>query len=212
MRIQTWVLSGVVALAFAVPASAVPSITLTKTVGTAAGCATTDEITVDFGTSVNYCYQVKNNSGNTTFNLHTLFDDVLGTLVGPNQMQNLAPGQTRTEIFPHVVNTTTTNTATWTAMSSAVITYTVGVANSPAVSAMSTDFATVNVLEMGDGACDDGVDNDDNGTIDCADPGCAGAAVCRTQAPVIGTMGLVTVAILLLLIGNVALVARRRRS
>jgi hypothetical protein len=205
-------LSGVVALAFAVPASAIPSITLTKTVGTAPGCAATDNITVAAGTSVNYCYQVKNNSGSTTFNLHTLFDDVLGTLVGPNQMQDLTPGQTRTEIFPYVVNVTTVNTATWTAMSSTLLTNTVGTANSPAVSAMSSDSATVDVPETGDGACDDGLDNDGNGIIDCADPSCAGAGVCRTQAPVIGTTGLVIVGILLLLIGNVALVTRRRRS
>lgn len=200
MRFRGWMLSGALAITLAVPAYGEPSIVLTKTVGTAPGCATTDNITVAFGTSVNYCYQVENN-GSVTLNSHTLFDDVLGVLVGPNEMTDLTPGQVRTEIFPFVVNTTTTNTATWTAMSSTLITTAVGVAD-----------ATVNVLEMGDDACDDGEDNDGDGAIDCADSDCMGTAVCRVPAPVVGTTSLLIVAMLLLVIGNFALVARRRRS
>lgn len=214
MRIRGWMLSGIFSVVLAVPAHAgIPvSIVMTKTVGTAPGCATTDNITVDVGATVNYCYQVQN-TGSTTLNLHTLTDDVLGTLVGPNQMQDLTPGQVRTEIFSSgPINQTVTNTAVWTAMTSTIITYTVEAANGPVTMATSQDSATVNVLEMGDDACSDGIDNDGNNATDCADSSCADAAVCRAQAPVVGSTGLVVVAILLLVVGNFALVSRRRRS
>jgi hypothetical protein len=207
-------LSSAFSILLAVPAHAgwTPtfSIVLTKTVGTAPGCAATDNITVDAGATVNYCYQVQN-TGSADLDSHTLVDDVLGVLVGPNEMDNLTPGEVRTEIFPFVVNVTTTNTATWTAMSSTIITYTAG-ANGPVAVATAMDSATVNVLEEGDGACDDGLDNDGDLVIDCADSDCAGAAVCRAQAPVLGSTGLLIVAVLLLVIGNLALVSRRRRS
>jgi hypothetical protein len=201
-------LLGAVSLVFAVPAKAgIPyAIVLTKTVGVAPGCATTDDITVDAGTVVHYCYQVKN-TGYMTLNVHTLTDDVLGTLVGPNQLQDLAPGQIRTEVFSSSVNATVTNTATWTAMSSTVYYGT----SQAVMTATSMDAATVNVLEMGDGACSDGIDNDGDTIVDCADPDCADAAVCRAQAPAIGTTGLLVAAVLLLVIGNLALVSRRRR-
>ncbi len=43
--------------------------------------------------------------------------------------------------------------------------------------------------EQGEGQCSDGIDNDNNGLIDCLDPGCSNAEVCRqncnAQAPVI---------------------------
>jgi hypothetical protein len=216
MQFRGWMLSGALSILLAVPASAgwvvpVPtfSIVLTKTVGVAPGCATTDNIEVPAGTSVNYCYQVQN-TGTATLDSHTLVDDVLGVLVGPNEMDDLTPGEVRTEIFPFVVNVTTTNTATWTAMSSTIITYTAG-ANGPVTTATAMDSATVNVPETDD-ACDDGLDNDGDLIIDCADSDCAGAAVCRAQAPVVGSTGLFVVAVLLLIIGNMALVSRRRRS
>lgn len=214
MRNRGWMLSGIFSILLAVPAHAVPtaSIVLTKTVGTAPGCAPTDNITVDVGAMVNYCYQVQN-TGSTTLNVHTLTDDVLGTLVGPNQMQDLTPGQIRTEIFSSgPINQTVSNTAVWTAMTSTIITYTVGAVNGSVITATAQDSATVNVLEMGDDACGDGIDNDQNGVTDCADSSCADAAVCRAQAPVVGSTGLIVVAILLLVIGNFALVSRRRRS
>jgi len=210
MRFRECTLLAAISILFAVPVQAVDtfSIILTKTVGTGAGCATTDNITVDAGTLVNYCYQVQN-TGWTTLNSHTLVDSELGTLVGPNQIQDLDPGQVRTEIVPAgPINVTVTNTATWTAMTSAIYGYG---SSSPANMATAMDSATVNVLEMGDGACDDGLDNDDDNIIDCADPDCAGTAVCRAQAPVVSSTGLLVVAVLLLVIGNLALVARRRR-
>jgi hypothetical protein len=95
-------------------------------------------------------------------------------------------------------------------MSSTIITYTAG-ANGPVTTATAMDSATVNVPETDD-ACDDGLDNDGDLAIDCADSDCMGAAVCRAQAPVVGSTGLFVVAVLLLIIGNMALVSRRRRS
>ena len=60
-------------------ASAGPAIALTKTVGTVpAVCAATDTITVASGTPVYYCYDVEN-TGDVTFEFHTLDDDQLGS-------------------------------------------------------------------------------------------------------------------------------------
>jgi len=49
-----------------------------KTVGTVPGvCAGTDSVTVSTGTQVYYCF-VATNTGNVTFNYHSLVDDHLG--------------------------------------------------------------------------------------------------------------------------------------
>jgi uncharacterized repeat protein (TIGR01451 family) len=97
---------------------AAPSITLTKTVGTVSGvCAATSSISVVAGTTVYYCYEVTN-TGNTTLNLHDLTDDQLGTLFS-GLAYALTPGSSVNTVaaglsIPAVINTTTTNTATWT--------------------------------------------------------------------------------------------------
>ncbi len=70
------------------------------------------------GTTVYYCYEVTN-TGDVTLGLHTLADDVLGTIFsGLNYV--LTPGSSVNTVqaglsIPYVVNTTTTNTGTWTA-------------------------------------------------------------------------------------------------
>ncbi|MER2600278.1 MAG: proprotein convertase P-domain-containing protein, partial [Caldilineales bacterium] len=94
-----------------------PAIVMTKTVGTVPGvCATTSKVTVPSGTTVYYCYQVEN-SGNVTMTVHSLVDDQLGTLL-TNSAYVLPPGAVSD---PFIVNAsidiTTTNTATWTAVS-----------------------------------------------------------------------------------------------
>ena len=95
-----------------------PAIELNKTVGTVPGvCATTSKVTVPYGTSVYYCYQIQN-TGNVTLNLHSLVDDQLGTLAN-NLPYVLPPGGFSPQVIvPDTAVITVTNTATWTAASS----------------------------------------------------------------------------------------------
>ncbi len=100
-----------------------PSIIVTKTVGTAPGvCATTSEITVTYGTTVYYCYAVQN-TGNITLTAHYLTDDVLGTILN-NFNYPLAPGASVNTIaagltISQVVTQTVVNTADWVAYADA---------------------------------------------------------------------------------------------
>jgi hypothetical protein len=96
-------------------ASAGPAIALTKTVGTVpATCAATDTITVGSGTPVYYCYTVEN-TGDVTFEFHTLEDDQLGTLFA-NFPQTLPPAATFEFIVEETISgASVTNTGTWTA-------------------------------------------------------------------------------------------------
>lgn len=118
----------------------VPSISLTKTVGTAPGvCAATNAIAVPAGTTVYYCYTVQN-TGTATLNLHDLVDDRLGAIFS-GLSYSLTPGSSVDTVaaglsIPAVMNATTTNTATWTA-------YNTGPVNS--VQAQAS--ATVTVLQ-----------------------------------------------------------------
>ncbi len=117
-------------------------ISLQKTVGTVDGvCAATDEITVTAGTTVYYCYTVTN-TGDVTLNLHDLDDDQLGTILnGFNHA--LTPGSSVSTVaaglsIPAVINTTTTNVASWTAFN--------GSPTAPSDVATAQASATVNVL------------------------------------------------------------------
>jgi hypothetical protein len=128
-----------------------PAITLMKTVGTVPGvCSDTTEITVSPGTMVYYCYTVTN-TGNVTLNLHNLVDDSLGTIFsGLNYA--LTPGSSVNTVaaglsIAAVINTTTTNTATWTA-------YNVGAAQTTAQASATviveeTDKAIPTLSEWG---------------------------------------------------------------
>ncbi len=90
------------------------SILLTKTVGTDPGaCATTDSITVASGTTVTYCYEVEN-TGDQSFDSHTLDDDQLGTLLS-NFPMTLDPGNSFAVTETAQILATTLNTAVWTA-------------------------------------------------------------------------------------------------
>lgn len=99
---------------------AVPqSITLAKTVGTAPGvCATTSDISVSAGTTVYYCYTVTNNTSSTLVT-HSLTDDKLGAVL-TDVAADLAPGASTNTVtlgktVSAVIDSTTTNNATWTA-------------------------------------------------------------------------------------------------
>jgi subtilisin-like proprotein convertase family protein len=113
------------------------SIELTKTVGTDPGvCASTDEITVDGGDVVYYCYEVSN-TGDVPLPLHDLVDDQLGTIFA-GLSYNLLPGESVNTVaagltISQTIYLTTTNTAVWTAYDGSAFT------------AAATAAATVNV-------------------------------------------------------------------
>ena len=127
----------VVPVVLDVTGTANPAISLAKTVGTVNGvCATTDAITVSPGTTVYYCYEVTN-IGNVELTTHDLADDQVGTIFSGTAYV-LAPGASVNTVtlgvtVSAVINTTTTNTATWTG-------HTV-----TGLSAQATDSATVTV-------------------------------------------------------------------
>jgi hypothetical protein len=93
-----------------------PAIVMTKTVGTVpATCATTSSISAPYGSTVYYCYTVEN-TGNITLTHHTVVDDVMGTVLGPDASYDLVPGATFSFIESYTLMTeTVTNVAVWTA-------------------------------------------------------------------------------------------------
>lgn len=133
-----------------VEAAANPAITLNKTVGTVpAVCAATNQISVPYGTSVYYCYQVQN-TGNVTMTMHSLVDDQLGTLA-TNLPYVLPPGAFSPQIIvPDTAVIAVTNTATWTAASS--VGYTVD-------TNAAFNYIPINTTGTGLGLTDDGEAN-----------------------------------------------------
>jgi hypothetical protein len=94
----------------------VPDMTFDKTVGLDAGsCAATDEISVPAGgggTDVTYCYSIEN-TGNVSLTYHTVEDDQLGTVLGPDEMVDIGPGETDYFTATATITGTTVNVATW---------------------------------------------------------------------------------------------------
>jgi hypothetical protein len=89
-----------------------PEITLEKTVGTDPNvCATTDEITVEPGTEVTYCFRATN-TGDVTLETHTLVDSELGILLSGAQI-TLEPGESTFVLESTELFETTTNVAVW---------------------------------------------------------------------------------------------------
>ena len=115
-----------------------PAVVLTKTVGTDVNsCGTEDPLyLLSGGGMAVYCYTVTN-TGNVTLPLHTVVDDQLGTLLGPDYAHDLAPGDSYWFTVTANVTATVTNVATWT---------TSLVAGQPAAS--STDSAMVVVRDV----------------------------------------------------------------
>lgn len=99
-----------------------PSLAFTKTVGTDPNaCATTDSITIPAGgggTDVTYCYSMTN-TGNVTFELHTVTDDQLGTVLGPGFPAVVGPGTSAYFTYTTLITQTTVNSATWSATDAA---------------------------------------------------------------------------------------------
>ena len=92
-------------------------LTFNKTVsieGIKPRCTTVAELKVPVGTTIVYCYTVRNNGSQAVTN-HSLVDSHLGQLL-TNAAFNLAPGATYSTTFTQTLSVTTTNVATWTAI------------------------------------------------------------------------------------------------
>ena len=61
------------------------------------------------------------------------------------------------------------------------------------------------------GGCSDGLDNDNDGPIDCADSDCADAIVCNAPAPVMSVTGIAALMTMLMLVGLFGLLRRRQQ-
>src|SRR6185295_10735893 len=117
MRRSNFAPAAVLALivcATATPSSATPNpstITLDKTAVVDPGtCPGTNSIAVNDGTTVEYCYLVKNVSMDT-LTVNNLTDSELGTINHPSLPLNLAPGATQMFTGSKVLTHSVTNTA-----------------------------------------------------------------------------------------------------
>lgn len=99
-------------------------MSFSKTVGFDPGsCATNDEVSVPAGmggTDVTYCYTL-NNTGNLSLTYHTVEDDQLGTLLGPDYMVDVGPGETYYFTETATITETTVNVATWSVTDDGVV-------------------------------------------------------------------------------------------
>ena len=112
------------------------AIDLVKTVGTDPNvCASGNDITVNYGDTVYYCYEVTN-TGVVTLTNHDLTDTELGTILSSLPFSLVHPGASVwiTQAVP--LTASVVNTATWTA-------YNPG----PTDVISSTDSATVTVVD-----------------------------------------------------------------
>jgi subtilisin-like proprotein convertase family protein len=123
-----------------------PAIGLNATVGTTPGvCATGDTIAVAPGTDVYYCYTVTN-TGDITLPLHTLGDTLAGTIFN-NFPFALGPGDSVDTVAAGVeisatLNTTTTNTGSWTAFGTDLYSGVAGTGNFIDISTTGTEVIT----------------------------------------------------------------------
>lgn len=89
-----------------------PAVDLDMSVGTGGGCPVTSSTRVAPGTSVTYCYRVRN-TGTLTVTLSSLNDTAYGALLTDEELE-LAPDEVHFHIISRVVTETTVSTATWT--------------------------------------------------------------------------------------------------
>ncbi|MCA9444544.1 MAG: hypothetical protein KC964_27405, partial [Candidatus Omnitrophica bacterium] len=90
-----------------------PPVTLRKTVGIDPQiCASTDEITVNSGTNVYYCFEITNNS-QATFDIHSLVDSEVGPILTDFPYM-LAPAASVFVTAEQTVGSSVIGTATWT--------------------------------------------------------------------------------------------------
>ncbi len=119
------------------------SISLLKTAGLdPITCGSQQKITISKAGPVAYCYTVTN-TGEVTFTVHSLVDNVLGTILS-NEPFDLAPGESASIIRSHDVTADVTNVATYTAgFDDALST---GPAAPDIVTVTATSTATVKIL------------------------------------------------------------------
>jgi hypothetical protein len=91
------------------------------------------------------------------------------------------------------------------AINALAVSYLLGVPASLAVSPFEYE------TDVQDG-CENGIDDDEDGRIDCADEDCIGISPCIAPAPALGPAGLLIGAVALLLIGTAAVKVRRRED
>lgn len=232
----------------------VPNIILTKTVGTSTDCSmnTSNDIVVQPGANVTYCYKVTNpfSSPGVTYTMHTLDDDVLGIISPPCTLSpgsmcvvsdtvtaagcvtNIATWTAVTDTVPvtatamsmaqvcvatNTPTQTPTNTPTRTPTNTPTRTPTATPTRTPTHTPTPTQTATATVtptpgLSEGDdpGECDDGIDNDGNGVIDCAEPSCQGTPPCVAPAPTLSPIGVLILLVALGMVGLLSLMRARR--
>ena len=119
----------------------------------------------------------------------------------PTHTPTATPTQTPTRTPTHTPTATPTRTATNTPTATPTQTPT----RTPTSTATQTPTRTPTLPpgEGGQGAqtCTDGIDNDGNHLIDCADPGCFNVRPCSLRAPLMSPMAVMIVAFGLLAIG-----------
>ena len=99
---------------------AVNPFAFSKTVGIAGIkplCTPVDEIHAPVGTTIVYCYTLRN-LGDAPLATHSLIDSHLGTLL-TNHVHEVAPGAAFSVTFTQTLTVSTTNIATWTVTSNA---------------------------------------------------------------------------------------------
>jgi hypothetical protein len=73
-------------------------------------------------------------------------------------------------------------------------------------------YPTTETGDLGPAACSDGLDNDNDGLIDCTDPDCTKVHPCSAPAPVLSHAGLLLLIVLFTIIGLFRLGVRRHRA
>ena len=123
------------------------------------------------------------------------------------------PTSTATSTATATATDTATATATRTATATATDTATPTPTVSPTPTVTATTTATTAPFENAGGsqACTDGIDNDRDGLIDCADPDCAGVVPCARIAPILSPALIVVLTGVLMLVGFLGLSLRLRQ-
>ncbi len=73
-------------------------------------------------------------------------------------------------------------------------------------------YPTTETGDLGPAACSDNLDNDNDGSIDCADLDCSRVHPCSTPAPVLSRAGLVLLIVVFAIIGLFRLRVKRQKA
>lgn len=116
----------------------------------------------------------------------------------PTNTATATASSTPTNTATGTASSTPTNTPTGTATSTATSTATATATTTETATPTATITPTA---EVGSALCSDGIDNNLNGLIDCADPSCAGSEPCVAAAPALSPV------LLLLALAGLSLIA-----